>query len=101
MRGAISMTWHYIAGELSLLLGEMQEVARDKMVLCEISELRKKVETAPLAALSDVAAQSLSLANEMCRASLALGDSCAFTRQLVVCHELWSFAVSAGLLTED
>lgn len=101
MRGAICMTWHYIAGELSLLLGEMQDLSRDEVVASKISNLRKEVETAPLTALADVAFQSLELANEMCRHSLALGDSQSFVQQLVICHELWCFGVSAGLLTEE
>lgn len=95
------MTWHYIAGELSLLLGELQGVARDDLAVRRISELRNEVEAVPFSALAGVAAQSLTLADDMCRLSLAIGDSRSFIEQLVVCHELWSFSVSAGLVVED
>lgn len=101
MRGAIAMTWHYIAGELSQLLGELQEVTSDEAVALEISNLRRDVEVVPYPLLVHIAAQSLALANDICRISLARGDSVSFMRQLFICNELWCFGVSAGLFTED
>lgn len=101
MWGAIAMTWHYIAGELSLLLGELQEVARDETIVREISDLRKEAETVSFTALANIAAESLALANDMCELSLAVGDSRGFTRQLSICNELWCFGVSAGLFCDD
>jgi hypothetical protein len=101
MRGAIAVTWHYIAGELSQLLGELQEVASDEMVALEISNLRREVEVVPFSALVHIAAESLALADDMCRISLARGDSVSFTRQLFICSELWCFGVSAGLFRDD
>ncbi len=95
------MTWHYIAGELSLLLGELQEVTSDEMFSLEISNLRKEVEVEPLSVLVHIAARSLALANDMCAISLARGDSVNFTRQLLICNELWCFGVSAGLFIDD
>lgn len=95
------MTWHYIAGELSLLLEELKDLSLDETVSSKISNLRKEAETSPLPGLADVASQSLEVANEMCGISLALGDSSSFVQQLVICHDLWCFCVSAGLLTDQ
>ena len=95
------MTWHYIAGELSLLLGELAKVTGDEIVAQEICNLRKEAETVPFAALPNIAAESLALANDMCQFSLVEGDSLVFTRQLTVCHEIWYFGISAGLLVDD
>ncbi len=101
MRGAIAMTWHYIAGELSLLLGELQEVTSDEVFASEISNLRREVEAEPFPALVHIAARSLALANDICKISLARGDTCSFMRQLLICNELWCFGVSAGLFIDD
>lgn len=101
MWGAIKMTWHYIAGELSLLLGELQEATRDEMIVKEISHLRKEAETVPYTVLADVASESLALANDACKLSLAVGDSRGFSRQLSICHDLWCFGVYAGLFCDD
>jgi len=57
-------------------------------------------ETAPLAALTSVAACALELTDGWCWDSLMRGDSAAFTRQAAICAELWEFAVCAGLIED-
>lgn len=100
MWGAIVVTWGYIAGELSQLIGELQGLNRDENIATELARLRREVEKAPFSELGRIAEESVALSNKMCRISLALGDSANFTHQLGICNELWCFAVSAGLLCE-
>lgn len=95
------MTWHYIAGELSLLLEELGKVTEDEIIAQQICNLRIEAETVPFSALPDIAAESLALANDLCQFSLVNGDSLVFTRQLTVCSEIWRFGTSAGLLVDD
>lgn len=95
------MTWHYIAGELSLLLGELQETTDDEMTALEISNLRRDAEIVPYCQLEQIASESLVLANNLCSSSLSDRDSLHFMRQLSLCSELWCFGISAGLFVEE
>lgn len=93
------MTQQYIAGELSLLLGELQAAMTNEAVV-EVAQLRLRAETGLRSAMASVALRALEVADLLCWDSLTRGDAAAFTRQAAVCAELWEFAVCARLLDE-
>ena len=82
------MTQQYIAGELSVRLGELQAAATDQERAREVGRLRYEVETAPIAKLGSVVVRALGLADRLCWDSLGCGDSVAFARQAAICAEL-------------
>ncbi len=94
------MTRQYIAGELSLILEELQAAASDQATARDVARLRQEAETAPLASLPSVAVRALELSDRACWDSLARGEIAAFTREAAICTELWQFGVCAGLLEE-
>ncbi len=94
------MTQQYIAGELSLLLWELQAATTNEASVVEAAHLRRRAETGPRSALASVAVRALEVADWVCWDSLTRGDAAAFLRQGTVCTELWEFAVCAGLLKE-
>ena len=94
------MTQQYLAGELSLLLGELQAAIRDEASVAEVAHLRRRAETGLRFTLVSVAVGALEVADRVCWDSLTRGDTSAFIRQATVCAELWEFGVCAGLLEE-
>jgi hypothetical protein len=94
------MTQQYLAGELSELLGELQELAVDEPSVRGLGCLRREAETCPLVALRSVTVRALALTDGLCWASLVRADTTRFTRQAAVCAELHEFGVCAGLLEE-
>jgi hypothetical protein len=93
------MTQQYLAGELSLLLGQLQAAMTNEASVVELAHLRQRAETGPRSALASIVARALEVADWMCWDSLTRGDA-AFIRQAAVCAELWEFGVCAGLLEE-
>lgn len=93
------MTWQYLAGELSVRLFELQEVAC--AYASEFARLRREAETAPAPALGSVVRRALGLADRVCWDSLMRGDTRQFASQATRCAELWSFAVCAGLVEDS
>jgi hypothetical protein len=96
----MTMTQHYLAGELSLLLAQLQAVATNQASVRDVASLRHEVEAGPLTVLTSVMARALELANGLCWDSLRRGDTAAFTSQAATCAELWEFGVCASLLEE-
>ncbi len=94
------MTQQYVAGELSLRLGELQAVATNHELAQEIARLRDEAERAPHAALGSVVVRALGLANGFCWDSLESGDAWAFSRRAAICADLWEFSVCACLVEE-
>jgi hypothetical protein len=94
------MTQHYLLGELSLILGELQAAATSEAAVRDIVGLRREAETGPLTALPSVAVRALELTDDWCWNSLMLGESAAFARQAATCGHLWEFAVCAGLVED-
>jgi hypothetical protein len=94
------MTQQYLAGELSLLLGELQATMTREASVAEVAHLRRRAETGGRSALASVAVHALEVADRVCWDSLTRGDAGAFTRQAAVCARLWEFGVCAGLLDE-
>jgi hypothetical protein len=95
------MTRQYVAGELSLRLGQLQAAATDEERACEVGRLRYEAETVPLAALGAVVARALGLADRLCWDSLGCGDALAFSRQAAICADLWEFGICARLVEEE
>jgi len=95
------MTHEYIAGELSLRLGDLQAVATDQERAREAARLRHEAERMPLVALGSVVVRALGLADRLCWDSLGCGDVLAFSRQAAICAELWEFGICACLFEED
>ena len=79
---AMVMTQQYLAGELSLLLSEVEELARHHSWA------------------GAVAVRGVQLADALCWCSLADGDVAAFEKQAGVVSRLFEFGVSAGLMDE-
>jgi hypothetical protein len=94
------MTQQYLAGELSLLLAQLQAVAANTAWARDLTRLRQEAETMPLMTLSLVAEAALEVADDVCWDSLERGDIAAFVRQATICAELWQFGVCADLLDE-
>jgi hypothetical protein len=94
------MTQQYIAGELSILLAQLQAVAADETAARDVAALRHEAETRPLSALPRVVLRALALDDGLCWQSLTRGDGAAFTRQARVGADLREFSVCAGLLTD-
>ncbi|HEV8625307.1 MAG TPA: hypothetical protein VG034_12675 [Acidimicrobiia bacterium] len=95
------MTRQYLAGELSVLLGQLQAIDRKEGSVRGIARLRYEAETCPSGALSSVAVRALLLSDELCWESLTSGDAVAFSREAAISAELLEFGVCAGLLGED
>ena len=95
------MTRHYVAGELSLRLGQLQAVVTDPEGSREVACLRYEAETVALAELSSVVARALELGDRLCWRSLGCGDASAFGRQAAVCADLREFGICAHLFEED
>jgi hypothetical protein len=94
------MTQHYIAGELSVLLARLQNVATGEACARDVARLRHEAETSPLAALRSVTLRALALDDDLCWDSLARGDMSSFTRQSLVGADLREFGRCAGLLQD-
>jgi hypothetical protein len=97
---AKAMTQQYLAGELSLLLSEVEELATHHSWAGAVALLRREAETTPPAALGAVAVRGLQLADALCWCSLADGDVAAFDKQAGVVSRLFEFGVCAGLMDE-
>jgi hypothetical protein len=95
------MTQQYLAGELSLLLGDLQAVAINGASARELARLRRQAETGPLPALSSVAVRALVVTDDLCWDSLTRADGRLFARQAALGAELHEFGVCAGLLEDD
>lgn len=96
------MTRQYLAGELSVILGEIQAAAATTEACArQARDLRLEVESAPVTALPLAAARALALINGLCWESLARGDTATFARRAAICAELHEFGVCAQLLNEE
>ena len=94
------MTQQYLAGELSVLLAQLQAVTPTKASAGDVALLRRQAETFPTAALAGVAARALELTDGLCWHSLTEGDAGSFNRLASVGVDLREFGVCAGMLAE-
>jgi len=96
----MGMTQQYLAGEMSLLLAQMQATTTDQSSARRLACLRHEAETGPVSALPSVAVRALELTDGLCWYSLSQGDTAAFTRQAAAAADLCEFGVCAGLLAQ-
>lgn len=94
------MTQDYIAGELSLLLGELQCLSGDEQAVRQAVALRHQAEMWPVHALGPVAARAVDFGESLCWESLEDGDVSAFRRRAEALAGLYEFAVCSHLLPE-
>jgi hypothetical protein len=94
----LGMTQQYLAGELSVLLEQVQAVTTTDAARCQVCSLRYEAETEPVCALGWVTVRALALTEGLCWESLNRGDTAAFTRQAAAGAALHEFGVCAGLL---
>ena len=94
------MTQQYLVGELSLLLGQLQQAAVDLAFTRAAAGLRREAETCPLAALPALIVRALELGDDLCWSSLGRGDTAAFSRQAEVSAELREFGVCSSMLAD-
>lgn len=94
------MTQQYLAGELSLLLGQLQAAMTDEASALALARLRQRAETGPRSALAAIVVRALAVADWVCQDSLIRGDAAAFTRLAALGAEMSEFGVCAGLLEE-
>jgi hypothetical protein len=95
------MTQQYLAGELSLMLAQIQAGVASPALAGALGRLRQEAETLPVVALPGVVARTLPLIDVVCWDSVSRGDTTAFRRQAEASAELYEFALSARLLTEE
>jgi hypothetical protein len=95
------VTRQYLAGELSVLLAQVQAVTTSAEAGREAWCLRRAAETQPLQRLGSVTLCAMAFTERLCWESLGRGDTIAFERQSAVCGELHEFGVCAGLFEED
>lgn len=94
------MTQNYIAGELSMLLGELRSLSGDERAVGQATALRHEAEMWPVHALGPVAARAVDFAEALCWESLEEGDVSAFRRRAEALVDLYQFAVCSHLLPE-
>jgi len=95
------MTQQYLAGELSLRLGQVLIVAADDRSLRDLTRLRHQVENVPVMALGPLADRALETTDAMSWLALARGDAAAFSRLAELGAELYEFGVCARLLRDS
>jgi hypothetical protein len=96
----MAMTQQYLAGELSVLLGRLQDVTTSEGAAREAWSLRQAAESVQVQALGWVTVRALTLTERLCWDSLSRGDIAAFSRQAAAGAALREFGVCAGLLRD-
>ncbi len=97
---AMEMTQQYLAGELSVLLEQVQAAAVTEAADRDATALRQAAETVPVQSLGWVMVRALDLTERFCWDSLSRGDAAAFTRQAAAAAALREFGVCASLLKD-
>jgi hypothetical protein len=91
------MTQHYIAGEFSSLLTELQP-APSALLEDALHDLRRDVELGPQPVLPQLAREAMTLSDMICWVALEQGDVSGFSRYVGAANALREFTVSANLL---
>jgi hypothetical protein len=95
---AMVMTQQYLAGELSLLLAQLQTVVTNEASVSAVARLRREAETQQSDGLVSVAIRALALGDGVCWEAVTCGDTAAFSRRSAASAELYQFGLCAGLL---
>lgn len=90
------MTQHYIVGQFSMLLGELESASAQEAVA--VGRLRRHVETSRPSDLRLLARRAAELIDIMCWAALERGDGRGFAHCADVAAGLWEFRRTAGLI---
>lgn len=96
-----TMTQEYLAGELSILLGELRAAAMSYSRRREIDRLRHEAEEFPTTVLGGVTSCALDVAKALCWDSITRGDIMAFQRQAAISAQLYEFGICSRLLPKD
>jgi hypothetical protein len=94
------MTQQYLAGELSVLLAQLEATVPSETSAGDVALLRHQAETLPTGGLARVAERALELTDDLCWDCLIREDRESFNRLAVVGAELREFGVCAGMLGE-
>jgi hypothetical protein len=97
---AISMTQHYLCGELSSRLGQLECAAAGQPSCCAVHELRRQAESSPPFILCAVARRALELADVLCWDALQRGEIATFADESAIAADLYEFATCALLLDQ-
>lgn len=91
------MTQCYLVGELSVRIAGLSPQQCPDLASA-VSQLRERVERAPVPCLPPLVAEALTIADEACWALLMQGDAEAFAQEAAGALALSEFAVCADLL---
>ena len=94
------MTQQYLAGELSVLLAQLEAAVPSVTSADDVALLRDQAEILPTGGLARVAERALELADDLSWDCLIREDREWFNRLAVVGAELREFGVCAGMLGE-
>jgi hypothetical protein len=92
------MTQHYVVGQFSVLLGDVEAAAVEWQD--SVRRLRLQVEASSLALLPALAEQALSLTDAICWAAVEQGDVTRFCSRATSAAHLAEFLDCAGLLRQ-
>jgi hypothetical protein len=91
------VTQQYLIGQFSVLLEDLQPPPGECLAAA-VRDLRRDVESSPVAVLPNLAREAVSLTDRICWAALERGDSQAFCRYAAGAFALAEFTDAAGLL---
>jgi len=89
------MTQQYVVGQLSVLLGDLERSASQWQPA--VRDLRREVESSPLAGLPRLAEEAIGLGDTICWAALEHGDVSRFRGCVKSAFALGEFIDCAGL----
>ena len=92
------MTRQYLSGELSLRLGQLEQVAGGSERSRAAARLRVEAEQLSSGSLVCLLTRGLLLGDEICMAALEEGNWPLFLLRLEACSELWEFGVCSRLI---
>lgn len=93
------MTEHYLVGELSALLADLQPVS-EGLLSDALCDLRREVEASPPWGLRPLAARALTLSTSICWINVESGDMTRFADTVDVAVRVREFSLNANLLPE-
>jgi hypothetical protein len=102
LTGSISeppVTQQYLIGQFSVLLEDLQPPPGERLAAA-VHDLRRRVESSPLAMLPDLAREAMDLTDVICLAAVERGDSQGFCRYAAGAFALGEFTDAAGLWPE-
>lgn len=96
-----TMTVHYLAGEISAWLGDLDRLTTDPVDAARVAELRNHTERSAPHELVGLVSEVVDTIDSICWASLTVGNIAEFDRQTVMARDFAEFACAANLLRQD